>query len=74
MNSYTIPFGQLDNTKVSQVGCKNASVGELFRKLKRKGIRLPDGFATTADAYKDFLSTNQLEAPVQNLPINYLYL
>ncbi len=74
MNSYTIPFGQLDNTKVSQVGGKNASLGELFRKLKRKGIRLPDGFATTADAYKDFLSTNQLEAPVQNLPINYLYL
>ncbi|HEX2043188.1 MAG TPA: phosphoenolpyruvate synthase [Acidimicrobiales bacterium] len=46
------------------VGGKNASLGEMTRALSDRGIRVPDGFATTADAYRAYLSHNQLEKPL----------
>ena len=47
-----------------QVGGKNASLGEMIRSLKDRGIRVPDGFATTAEAYRAFLSHNELESAI----------
>ncbi|WP_423147843.1 phosphoenolpyruvate synthase [Rubrolithibacter danxiaensis] len=64
MIEYTIPFNKLDNSRVAQVGGKNASLGEMFRQLKSDDILIPDGFATTADAYWNFIEENNLKAPI----------
>ena len=40
---------------VEQVGGKNASLGEMISNLAAAGIRVPSGFATTAQAYREFL-------------------
>lgn len=53
-------FEDLNAKDVPIVGGKNASLGEMIRELKDKGIHVPDGFATTADAYWEFLKANQL--------------
>jgi pyruvate,water dikinase len=55
---------QADRSKVSLVGGKNASLGELMKALRPKGIRVPEGFATTAQAYWKFLEENDLERPI----------
>ena len=47
---YVFPFSQLRMTDVDRVGGKNASLGELLSQLTDAGIRVPDGFATTAEA------------------------
>jgi len=54
-------FDEVGNESVPEVGGKNASLGEMVCVLGEKGIRVPDGFATTAAAYRDFLEQNQLE-------------
>ncbi|MGA8051140.1 MAG: phosphoenolpyruvate synthase [Burkholderiales bacterium] len=48
-------------TDLDQVGGKNASLGEMLGHLAQSGIRVPGGFATTADAYRKFLSTGGLD-------------
>ncbi|WP_272501835.1 PEP/pyruvate-binding domain-containing protein, partial [Salinibacter ruber] len=53
-------FETLDNDDISLVGGKNASLGEMIGALKDSGIRVPDGFATTADTYRRFLEANDL--------------
>jgi len=55
------PFKELDKTKGNEVGGKNASLGEMFKALKSKGINVPDGFATSADAYWRFIRENNIE-------------
>jgi len=45
---------------LEQVGGKNASLGEMIGALSAAGIRVPGGFATTADAFREFLSANRL--------------
>jgi hypothetical protein len=50
-----IPFQELRMTDVEQVGGKNASLGEMISQLPAS-VRVPGGFATTADAYREFLS------------------
>ena len=52
---YVIPFEQLKIGDVERVGGKNASIGEMIGQLARLGVRVPGGFATTADAYREFL-------------------
>jgi pyruvate,water dikinase len=64
---YTIPFEKLNKGHVGKVGGKNASLGEMHQKLRSKGIKLPDGFATTAEAFKDFLHANNLEPEIKRL-------
>ena len=49
-------FDELNADDVSLVGGKNASLGEMYRKLTPRGVRVPNGFATTADAYRDMLT------------------
>jgi len=48
-------------TDLPQVGGKNASLGEMTGALAGAGIRVPGGFATTADAFREFLAANDLE-------------
>ncbi len=50
---------------VEQVGGKNASLGEMISQLSRKGIRVPRGFATTADAYRQFLAQAGLDQRIE---------
>ena len=58
---YVFPFSQLRMTDVDRVGGKNASLGELLSQLTIAGIRVPDGFATTAEAFRLFLKEGGLE-------------
>jgi len=46
---------------------KNSSLGEMFNQLSSKGIHVPDGFATTADAFWHFLDYNNLKQPLKEL-------
>ena len=59
-------FEDLGADDVAVVGGKNASLGEMIRALKREDIRVPDGFATTSEAYRDFLHANDLEQKIQD--------
>ncbi|HBO3207961.1 PEP/pyruvate-binding domain-containing protein [Pseudomonas aeruginosa] len=59
--SYTAWFEDLGSGDVGQVGGKNASLGEMIRSLKAEGVRVPDGFATTAAAYREYLAGNGIE-------------
>lgn len=61
MQAYTIPYRQIRNKDVPQVGGKNASLGEMIAELSSLGILIPDGFATTADAFRVFLKENKIE-------------
>lgn len=53
-------FRDIGLADVAMVGGKNASLGELFRELTPSGIRVPNGFAITADAYRHFLAAGGL--------------
>jgi pyruvate,water dikinase len=64
---YVSWFETLSYTDVPLVGGKNASLGEMVRTLKNKGIAVPDGFATTAKAYWDLLKANDLGGKIQSL-------
>lgn len=56
MSDYVIWFDQLGMGDVERVGGKNASLGEMISNLANAGVSVPGGFATTADAYRDFLA------------------
>ena len=47
------------------VGGKNAAIGQMFGALTSEGVRIPDGFAVTAEAYRYYLTQNNLEGPMQ---------
>ncbi len=55
MTQYVIAFEALRMSDVEKVGGKNASLGEMISQLAHSGVRVPGGFATTAQAYRDFL-------------------
>ena len=59
-NVQVIPFAELGMDAVTIVGGKNASLGEMISKLNPVGISVPEGFATTADAYRAFLNDDGL--------------
>ncbi|MBC3830650.1 phosphoenolpyruvate synthase [Undibacterium amnicola] len=54
--TYVASFENLRMTDVDSVGGKNASLGEMISQLASAGVRVPGGFATTAQAFRDFLS------------------
>ena len=54
-------LGDLDRRASDRVGGKNASLGEMIMNLRRTGIRVPGGFATTATAYWQFVEANGIE-------------
>lgn len=58
------PFEQLRMTDVEVVGGKNASLGEMISQLASTGVRVPGGFATTAHAFRQFLSHGGLDKKI----------
>ncbi|MBP9592938.1 MAG: phosphoenolpyruvate synthase [Steroidobacteraceae bacterium] len=60
MTRYTIPFAELGRHDVAAVGGKNSSLGEMIANLAALDVTVPGGFATTADAYRDFLAHDGL--------------
>lgn len=58
--AYVEWFEDLNNEDVPRVGGKNASLGEMIGRLRSQGVRVPGGFATTAEAYRRFLEHNSL--------------
>jgi pyruvate,water dikinase len=55
-NDYVVRFEDLRMSDLARVGGKNASLGEMIGHLAERGIRVPGGFATTAAAYREFLT------------------
>ena len=64
---YVLDFSDIALADVPRVGGKNASLGEMFRALKPRGVGVLDGFATTADAYWHLLAANGLEARLRSI-------
>jgi len=60
-------FDDIGLQDISVVGGKNASLGEMYRELTPRGIRVPNGFATTANAYIKFLSEKGLKLKISEL-------
>ncbi len=61
MTTYVIPLDKLGMDDVGLVGGKNASLGEMLQNLAPLGVSVPSGFATTADAYREFLAQDKLD-------------
>ncbi|WP_411828473.1 phosphoenolpyruvate synthase [Neorhizobium petrolearium] len=60
-------FEELRRSDVAKVGGKNSSLGEMIQTLSAKGISVPAGFATTADAYWNYVDTNGLRQAIAAL-------
>ncbi|MCC8996933.1 MAG: phosphoenolpyruvate synthase [Nitrosomonas sp.] len=67
MTQYIAWFDQLTMNDVAQVGGKNASLGEMISHLAKAGVNVPTGFATTTDAYREFLNGNGLTGQINQL-------
>lgn len=61
MTNHILWFNQLGMHDVDKVGGKNASLGEMIQNLSSSGISVPNGFATTADAFWEFLEQSGLK-------------
>lgn len=64
---YILDFRQVGLKHIDQVGGKNASLGEMISHLSNKGVAVPAGFATTADAFRDFLAHAGLDKEIYAL-------
>jgi len=67
MTKYVLWFDGLGMDDVGRVGGKNASLGEMISHLKGMGVSVPNGFATTADAFREFLQQSGLNDRIQNV-------
>ncbi|MCB1890245.1 MAG: phosphoenolpyruvate synthase [Rhodocyclaceae bacterium] len=67
MKQNVVPLESLSMADVGRVGGKNASLGEMISGLASAGVKVPGGFATTADAYYDFLSHERLAMRIDEL-------
>ena len=64
MSNYVIWLEKLGKHDVETVGGKNASLGEMISNLSAAGVSVPGGFATTAQAFRDFLDSNDLSKKI----------
>ncbi|QHF46345.1 phosphoenolpyruvate synthase [Pseudomonas sp. S35] len=64
MVEYVVSLDKLGVHDVEHVGGKNASLGEMISNLAGAGVSVPGGFATTAQAYRDFLELSGLNAQI----------
>jgi pyruvate,water dikinase len=62
--AYVLSFDRLRMQDVGRVGGKNASLGEMISQLSPLGVRVPGGFATTASAFREFVSGNGLDGKI----------
>lgn len=60
-------FADIAITDIPSVGGKNASLGEMYRELGSRGVRVPNGFAITAQAYWHFLKTSNTDVTIRSL-------
>jgi len=60
-------FSEVGIGNVGIVGGKNASLGEMYNQLTPKGVRVPDGFATTSSAFWEYLKENEIEESLKGL-------
>lgn len=60
-------FNEVDISDLGSVGGKNASLGEMYNNLTSKGVRVPNGFATTATAFWRFLRENDIQEALENI-------
>ena len=72
--SYIKWFSEIGIEDVTEVGGKNASLGEMYQNLTKEGVRVPNGFSVTASAYKAILDFNKvwdkLHAQLDNIDVN----
>jgi len=66
-NKFVHFFKELSIKNVPQVGGKNASLGEMYGQLTKKGLKIPNGFATTAEAYNYFLDSTGLKKKIKEI-------
>ncbi len=66
-NEFILWFKDVGIKDIELVGGKNASLGEMFSNLRRKGIKVPDGFAITSFAYRYFISENNLDQEIRKI-------
>ncbi len=64
---YTLWFDELTMKDVPLVGGKNASLGEMYQKLGKYGVPVPNGFAVSAEAYWYFLNFNKIKNKIQEI-------
>ncbi len=64
---YIAWFDEIGKDDISRVGGKNASLGEMYRNLSSKGIRVPYGFAVTTEAYKYFIEKAGIKREIEKL-------
>lgn len=64
---YVIALSKVNLSNMDLVGGKNASMGEVIQNLGSKGIKIPDGFATTTEAFNLFLTKNHLDKEINKL-------
>jgi pyruvate, water dikinase len=67
MTDYVRWLSDLGMDDVPVVGGKNASLGEMIQNLTHLGVSVPGGFATTADAYREFLAKDGLDERIQTV-------
>ncbi|MFF1255096.1 phosphoenolpyruvate synthase [Pseudarthrobacter sp. NPDC058329] len=67
MSENILWFSEIGLKDLGRVGGKNASLGEMVQNLASAGVKVPDGFATTADAYRRFLAYSNLEQTIEDL-------
>jgi pyruvate,water dikinase len=65
VTEYVLPFTELGMHDVERVGGKNASLGRNDQPPEPPGVSVPDGFATTADAYREFLAHDGLAQRIE---------
>jgi pyruvate, water dikinase len=65
--SRVLHFDDMSMADVPIVGGKNASLGEMTRELGKLGVRVPDGFATTAEAFREYLNHNDLTKKIASI-------
>jgi len=66
-NALILWFNKVGIQDVALVGGKNASLGEMYRNLNKKGINIPNGFAITATAYRYFIERNELDSEIRKV-------
>lgn len=66
-NVFIMWFKDIKMSDVPLVGGKNASLGEMFRELALKGVKIPDGFAITAAGYRYFIEANHLGKKIHSI-------
>lgn len=66
MDNYVLWYDQLGMGDVERVGGKNASLGEMISNLSNMGVSVPNGFATTADAFRAFLEQSGLNKRIND--------